>query len=194
MEEWCRAAACRLAHAAGAGLVQQRHHAPLPPSVVDGRECSAFFGRHAPFPRLPPMQRAAEKELACLVSAALSPSLDLAALPKAVVEVVVVVLEEGGGAPAAAITAASLAAADAGLPAVDLVPASSVVGGAARTHMARGKGDRPDRRKWLVYSVCGWWGTGTSRSRHTRALAQPHTLHPAANRPTLGLPFLGDKA
>jgi hypothetical protein len=91
---------------------------------------------------LHPVQRAAEKELAGLVSAALSPSLDLAALPKAVVEAVVVVLEEGGGAPAAAITAASLAAADAGLPAWDLVPACSVVrrggrlGGHTRHHVS----------------------------------------------------------
>ncbi|GBF88956.1 exosome complex component [Raphidocelis subcapitata] len=71
-------------------------------------------------------QRAAEKELASCLAAALEPSVDLGKLPKSVLDVYVMVLEAGGSEAAVAATAASLALADAGVELFDLVAACSV--------------------------------------------------------------------
>lgn len=82
-------------------------------------------------------QDAQEKEFSRFVSGALSAAVRLDLFPKSSLDLLVTVLETGGTASAlsAAITAASLAIADAGVDAYDLVAATSVAYSRGRAYL-----------------------------------------------------------
>jgi hypothetical protein len=133
------------ARPAGAGALRAAARPPPPPLTATAAAAlllassTRSTATSAPCPDSPPPtpprrplptpgpQRAAEKELASCLAAALEPAVDLAKLPKSVVDVYVLVMEAGGSEAATAATAASLALADAGVEMFDLVAACSVV-------------------------------------------------------------------
>lgn len=98
--------------------------------VVEVRWSSFAHGKDGPR-----LGRDAERERkgAETVRAALAAAADLAAFPRATVDVAVTVLEDDGGDIAVAITAGALALADAGVPVRDLVVAVSAARDASGT-------------------------------------------------------------